>query len=85
MIAQVKGLRKRSEEFRDGLQSAFEPLRAQIEREKSLFYTKNAEAIKDIIRKRVEDGVKRRLPAAVREPFPSAWVCRTEGFMASTV
>jgi hypothetical protein len=66
MTAQVKELRARTTELRDGVQSAFEPLRTQIEREKSLFYTKNAKAIEEIIRKRVEEGVKQRLPTAVR-------------------
>ena len=60
----MKELKQRSEEFRDGLESAFEPLRTQIEREKSVFYTKNAEMIKEMIRKRVEDGVKRKIGRA---------------------
>lgn len=66
MITQVKELRRRSEASRDGIQSAFELLRDQIEREKAIFYDKNAKAIEEMIRKRVEAGVKQRLPAAVR-------------------
>ena len=56
----------RSKERRDGIRDAFEQLRAHIEREKSLFYTRNADAIKKIIRERVEEGVKRKLPIVVR-------------------
>ena len=48
------------------MKDAFEPLRAHIEREKALFYTKNAEAIKKIIQERVVEGVKNRLPVMVR-------------------
>jgi len=62
----VKELGGRSKEFRDGIQDAFQPLRAHIEREKALFYTKNAEAIEKIIRERVKEGVKKRLPILVR-------------------
>lgn len=62
----MKELSGRSKESRDGMRDAFEPLRAHIEREKSLFYTKNAEAIQKIIRERVKQGIKRRLPIVVR-------------------
>ena len=62
----MRELRKRSEGFRNGIQSAFEPLRAQIEHEKTHFYKNNAKAIEEMIRKRVEEGVKQRLPIAVR-------------------
>jgi hypothetical protein len=51
---------------REGLVDAFKPLREYIEQEKALFYTKHAKAIEGLIRKRVEEGVKRKLPAIVR-------------------
>ena len=66
MVPQVKGLRGRSKDRRDGVKDAFEQLRAHIEREKSLFYTRNSEAIKKIISEQVEQGVKRKLPIVVR-------------------
>ena len=62
----MKELRGRSKERHNDIQVAFGQLRAHIEREKSLFYTKNAESIKKIIRERVEQGVKRKLPIVVR-------------------
>lgn len=65
----MKDLRERSKECRDGIPGAFQPLRAQIEQEKALFYSKNAEAIKKIIRERVEAGVKKKLPIVVRIGF----------------
>jgi len=64
-MLQVQGFRERSKEFREGIQVAFEPLRTYIEREKELFYAKNAEAIEKMIRGRVEDGIKSRLPIVV--------------------
>ena len=48
------------------MQDVFEPLRAYIEHEKALFYTKNVEAIEKIIRERVNQGIKRKLPVVVR-------------------
>ena len=62
----MKELRGRAKERHSDIQDAFGQLRAHIEREKSLFYTKNAELIKNIIRERVEQGVKRKLPIVVR-------------------
>jgi len=64
-MLQVQGFRERSKECREGIQVAFEPLRTHIEREKELFYAKNAEAIEKMIRGRVEDGIKSRLPIVV--------------------
>jgi len=62
----MKELRDRSKECRDGLPDALEPLRTLIERKKTLFYTNNAEAIEKIIRERVYQGIKRKLPIMVR-------------------
>jgi hypothetical protein len=62
----VEELRKSSQASYEGIQDAFEPLRAYIEHEKAQFHTKNAEAIERIIQRRVEEGVKRKLPIAVR-------------------
>jgi len=65
----MKELRERSKEYRDGLQDALEPLRTLIEHEKSHFYTNHAEAIEKIIRERVHQGIKRKLPIVVRITF----------------
>ena len=62
----MKGLRGRSNECHEGLQDGFKQLATHIEHEKSRFYTKNVEAIKKLIRERVEQGVERRLPIVVR-------------------
>ena len=59
-------MRERSEERREGLEGAFEPLRAYIEREKVLFFTNHAEVIEGIIHKRVEQGIRQRFPVVVR-------------------
>ena len=66
------------------MKDAFEPLRAHIEREKALFYTKNAEAIKKIIQERVAEGVKNRLPVMVRIDSLTE-LRRTEGSLALTL
>jgi hypothetical protein len=65
----VEELRKSSQASYEGIQDAFKHLRACIEHEKALFRTKNAEAIERIIQRRVEEGVKRKLPIAVRNVF----------------
>ena len=62
----VEELRKNSQASYQGIQDAFGPLRAYIEHEKALFRTKNAEAIEKIIQRRVQEGIKRKLPIAVR-------------------
>jgi len=53
-------------ECHEGSRTGFGLLRDHIEREKGLFYTKNAVVIEQIIRERVSEGVKRRLPVVVR-------------------
>lgn len=65
----MEELRERSKECREGLQSGIGSLRAHIEREKELFYTKNAVTIERLIRERVIEGVRRKLPLVVRN-FP---------------
>jgi hypothetical protein len=62
----VKELRVRSKERKDDIQDAFGSLRAHIEREKSLFYKRNSDAIKKLIDDRVKQGVKHKLPIVVR-------------------
>ena len=64
-MPQVKGLRDRSNECHENIQVGFKQLNTHIEQEKSRFYTRNAEAIKKLIRERVEQGVERRLPIVV--------------------
>ena len=61
----MKELRERSKGCRESIKDVFEPLRAYVEHEKEGFYAKNSEAIEEMIRKRVEEGVKRKLPIVV--------------------
>ena len=65
----MKELRERSKGCRESIQDVFEPLRAYIEHEKAGFYAKNSEAIEEMIRKRVEEGVKRKFPVVVSDFF----------------
>jgi hypothetical protein len=65
-VLQAKELRDALEERREGLEKAFDPLRDYIEKEKKLFCERNAGAIEKLIQRRVEEGVKRRLPKIVR-------------------
>lgn len=62
----MKGLRERSNECHEDIKDGFKQLAAHIEQEKSRFYTRNAEAIKKLIRERVEQGVEQRLQIVVR-------------------
>ena len=57
---------ERSKKCREGIKDDFGSLRAYIEQEKGLFYAKNARAIEQIIRERVSEGVKKKLPTVVR-------------------
>lgn len=68
------------------MEDVLKSLRAYIEREKGLFYAKNAEAIEKIIRKRVEEGVKRKLPVVVGNvSVGSATFDCTEGSLAPII
>jgi len=63
---QLDELTESSKGRREGIQSGFGSLRAYIEQEKSLFFAKNAKVIEQIIRERVSEGIKKKLPVVVR-------------------
>ena len=65
----MKELREVLKKHDRELGTVFDPLRAYIENEKKLFCIKNAGAIERMIKKRVEEGIKQKLPAVVRA-FP---------------
>ena len=75
-------MRERSKAHHQGLENAFKPLRDHIEHEKALFYNKHAKAIEKLIQKRVEEGVKRKLPGIVRVVPINSIVLRSAGFFS---
>ena len=68
-MLQTKEFREILKKHEEELGTAFDPLRAYIENEKKLFCIRNAESIERMIKERVEEGIKQKLPAVVRA-FP---------------
>lgn len=62
----VKEVRHRLDERRSA-EDSLKPLRDYIEQEKKQFYAKHAREIEKMVRQRVEEGVKQRLPAILKE------------------
>jgi len=63
----LNDLRARTKAHRDGLKTAFDPLREQIEQAKANFWAKNGGRLEDIIREYVQQKIKDRVRVEVNK------------------